>query len=91
MDQDLLRELFDKISKISVDVASLTATSKAKETTCEAHQKQMVDHDLRIRVLEIAFSSNTGSNNTSNNWKNTLIQIVMMGATVAMTIIATRA
>ena len=90
MDQATLAELFNKINAIAVNVATLTAKSEAKEPNCEAHQKKMDDHDLRIRVLEIAISSTTASSSTNNNWKDTLINILTMAATVGATVWAIR-
>ena len=90
MEQATLAELFNKINAIAINVATLTAKSEAKETNCESHQKQMADHDLRIRVLEIALSGNTASSSTSNSWKDTLINILTMAATVGATVWAIR-
>ena len=86
-----LSDIHDKVNKITVDVATLTAKSEMKENRCEDHQKKMDDHDLRIRVLELAASSAAGSNNTSHNWRDTLIQAFTMAAAVAATVMAIRA
>lgn len=90
MDQATLSELFNKINAIAVNVATLTAKSEAKENRCDDHQKKMDDHDTRIRTLELVASSAAGSNNTSHNWRDTLIQAFTMAATVAATVMAIR-
>jgi len=90
LDQALIKELFEKINAITLSLATLTAKSEAKENRCEDHQKKMEDHDLRIRALELVASSAAGSNQTSHNWRDTLIQAFTMAATVAAAVIAMR-
>jgi len=90
LDQAVLKELFDKINAISLSLATLTAKAEAKENRCEDHQKKMDDHDLPIRALELVASSAAGSNSTSHNWRDMLIQAFTMAATVAAIVMAIR-
>ena len=44
------------------------------------------DQEKRIQTLENTAATNLGSNQTSRNWKDTLINIVTMAATVGATV-----
>lgn len=91
VEQEVLREIFDKINAIAINVAALTATAKEKENRCEEHQKKMDDHDLRIRALELVASSAAGSTTTSHDWRDTLMRAFTLIVAVAATIIAMKA
>jgi hypothetical protein len=91
VDQPVLKDLYDKINAIAINVATLTATSKEKEIRCEEHQKKVEYHDLRIRALELVASSAAGSSTTSHDWRDTLMRAFTLIVAVAATIIAMKA
>jgi len=89
-DDAVISQIFKKLTELEVMLSKFTGIQEVKEKNCDQHQERTKELDVRVRALELVASSAKGSDKTSHNWRDTLIQCFTLAVTVAATVFAMR-